>query len=90
MGHYRMSRNQRLITQARWGLFYFLPSLNLIKGTTRGRILNDIYTVLCAVLQERWGKPHAGRMCVAPLAWLVQRSNIAHNKEYVITNHNQL
>ena len=38
-----------------------------------------IYTVLCAVLRERWGKPHAGRMCVAPLAWIVQRSNIAHN-----------
>jgi hypothetical protein len=55
-----------------------------MKYTLR-RFFYGIYTLLCAVLRERWGKPHAGRMCVAPLAWLVQRSNIAHNVRYLLS-----
>jgi len=40
-----------------------------LRRTKLSRAFNDIYTLLCAVLRERWGKPHAGRMCVAPLEW---------------------
>jgi hypothetical protein len=50
-----------------------------LRSTALSSRFNSTNTVLCAVLRERLGKPHAGRMCVAPLAWLVQRSNIAHN-----------
>jgi hypothetical protein len=61
------------------GLKIFIYLTELILKHKAIRHIYEIYTLLCAVLRERWGKLHAGRMCVAPLAWLVQRSNIAHN-----------
>jgi len=68
-------------SDVRWGVFLksFDKQMNEHMECTLRRLFYYLYTVLCAVLRERWGKPHAGRMCVAPLAWLVLRSNIAHN-----------
>lgn len=37
-----------------------------LRSTKLSRPFYSIYTLLCAVLRERLGKPHAGRMCVAP------------------------
>ena len=50
------------------------------------RLLYETYTVLCAVLRERWGKGVS-----AVCAWLlpealVQRSNIAHNSSLYVIN----
>jgi len=32
----------------------------MLRRTKLSRAFNGIYTLLCAVLRERWGKPHAG------------------------------
>ena len=50
-----------------------------LRRTKLSRAFNGIYTLLCAVLRECWGKGvSVVRAWLLPEA-LVQRSNIAHN-----------
>ena len=59
-------------------------SLNFTTKHTRQRLFALVIHVVMCCIAGALGKPHAGRMCVAPLAWLVQRSNIAHNYFYTL------